>query len=204
LKIDVDFRSLADLVEYLSIEIELLSSKLLVVYGKGTPTDAHACLEAILSTFLGKPIAYADLHKNFRGKPYLQGTPLHFSLSHTKDAFLLGVSRSQEIGIDLEGNVPPNEIDSLAEYAFSPDERNLLDRFPRKESFLKIWTLKEAYLKATGMGMIDTLPTLHVVSAPNFGVMDEQYSCLNFQCPGEETASLVCKGQIPEVICMQL
>jgi len=202
LKINIDFRVVAELAE--PIQIGLLSGKLLLIYGKGTPSDAHVCLESIVSTFLGKPIVYADLQKNFRGKPYLQGFPLHFSLSHSNNSFLLGVNRYQEIGIDLEGNVLPNEIDSLAEYAFSPDERILLNQFPGTASFLKIWTLKEAYLKATGIGMIDALSSLHVVSASDFGVMDKQYSCLNFQCPGDETGSLVCKGQMPEVISMLL
>lgn len=207
MKINVDFKAATEFSKYMpseSIQFELLSGKLLVIYGKGTASDAHACLESMLSIFLGKSILYADLQRNFRGKPYLQGTPLHFSLSHTNDAFLLGVYRFQEIGIDLEGNVSPYKIDSLAEYAFSPDERNLLDQFPGTASFLKIWTMKEAYLKATGIGMIDTLPTLHVVSAPHFGVTDKQYTCMHFQCPGEETGSLVCRGPIPEVFYMQL
>lgn len=207
LKINVDFKAVTVFTKCLhseSIRVELLSGKLLVIYGKGTPSDAHVCLESILSTFMGKSIRYADLQKNFRGKPYLQGTPLHFSLSHTNDAFLLGIHRFQEIGIDLEGNVPPNEIVLLAEYAFSPDERNLLDQFPGTASFLKIWTMKEAYLKATGIGMVDALSTLHVVSAPDFGVTDEQYSCLHFLCPSEETGSLVCKGLMPEMLSLQL
>jgi len=205
LRINVDFKAVTEFSKYMSsesVQFELLSGKLLLIYGKGTPSDAHACLESVLTTFMGKSILYADLQKNFRGKLYLQDTPLHFSLSHTNDAFLLGVNQFQEIGIDLEGNVPPNEIDSLADYAFSPDERLLLDQFPGTASFLKIWTMKEAYLKATGTGMMDALSTLHVVSSPDFGVMDNQYSCLHFQCPSKETGSLVCRGTMPEVFCM--
>jgi phosphopantetheinyl transferase len=72
------------------------------------------------------------------------------------------------------------------------------------ETFLKIWTMKEAYLKATGIGMVDALTALHVVSATDFNVLDGRYSSLIIHCPGGETGSVVCAGQIPEMVNIHL
>lgn len=177
----------------------LYAGRLLLVYGEGSPTDAHACLESLASSFLGQSVYYDELSKNFRGKPYFWGTPFHFNISHTSNSFLLCFSLNQEIGVDLERNLSDVKIGELSEYAFSPDERNLLADLFDWKSFLRIWTLKEAYLKATGIGLIDALPSLHVVTAPDFGLLDSNYSGLHFICPGGETGSVVCKGALPDI-----
>lgn len=170
--------------------------RLVLVYGRGTPAQAHVHFELLASSLLGRPVFYSELPKNFRGKPSLKDLPLHFNISHTQEAFLLGFSMDHEIGVDMEVDPSDHDLDTLSDYAFSPDERKLLVDPNDGETFLKIWTLKEAYLKATGIGLIDALPSLHVVSAPNFGMMDHQYSCQHFKCPGGETGSLVCKGSL--------
>jgi phosphopantetheinyl transferase len=138
------------------------------------------------------------LEKTFRGKPFLPENPLFFNLSHTKNAFLMAFCIRNEVGVDLEFTEPNEDFISLSNYAFSPDEQVILSGNPCAETFLKIWTMKEAYLKATGIGMVDALTSMHVVSAPDFGVTDERYGSLIIQCPGGETGSVVCAGLIPD------
>lgn len=185
-----------------SVQIQraLNEGRLLLVYGRGTPAQAHSQFESLASRFLGRAVTYSELPKNFRGKPYLKDFPLHFNISHAQDAFLLGFSMDHEIGVDMELDPIDGDLNALSEYAFSPDERKMLVDLNDRESFLNIWTLKEAYLKATGIGLIDALPSLHVVSAPNFGMMDNLYSCQHFKCPGGETGSLVCKSSLNESV----
>lgn len=190
--------SLRKTVESTVVREWLKSGRLLVVLGTGSPTQAYSCLEECVYGFMGYRINYIDLPRNFRGKPFIPDSPLHFNISHTKNAFVLGFSIRQEIGVDLELNVPGKDLHLLANYAFSPDERMILGSNSDERSFLKMWTLKEAYLKATGIGLIDALPTLHVVTGPPFGIIDPFYCSIQQAGPMEETISIVCKGTFPE------
>ena len=93
------------------------------------------------------PIALAD-----RGKPYFPGSPLHFSISHTRRHVFAALS-DRPIGIDAE------ELDrdinlKLADKVLSPGERAQFDAAADKRlALLKFWVLKEAAAKCTGEGL---------------------------------------------------
>ncbi|WP_052447540.1 4'-phosphopantetheinyl transferase family protein [Clostridium polynesiense] len=91
--------------------------------------------------------------KNKWGKPHLKGYPkLYFNISHCEGAVALGISNIAPVGIDIE------KIVKFRPYAlnrcFSDFEKKLVldSSYPEKE-FFKLWTLKESYIKALGMGM---------------------------------------------------
>ena len=82
--------------------------------------------------------------------------PLKFNISHTPSMIVLAVTNDQEIGVDVESMSRDIATDDLAHYAFSPEEYGQLagidpQRF--QERFFDFWTLKEAYIKACGMGL---------------------------------------------------
>jgi 4'-phosphopantetheinyl transferase len=61
-----------------------------------------------------------------------------------------------EVGVDLESFARAEEIVALAPRVFSKAERAQLDALPaadRADRALTLWTLKEAYIKARGMGL---------------------------------------------------
>jgi 4'-phosphopantetheinyl transferase len=61
-----------------------------------------------------------------------------------------------EVGVDVESFARAEEIVPLADQVFSVAERAQLDRLPtaeRPDRALSLWTLKEAYIKARGMGL---------------------------------------------------
>lgn len=167
---------------------------LMLVYGAGTQQHAHHWVESVATRITGLPIRYETRSIGFKGKPSLADRLLEFNLSHTQQAFLIGFSLKMELGVDLEQPLPSENLAALADYAFSLQERSLLHPLDDTDSFLRIWTMKEAYLKATGLGLVDNLPQLSVVSAPDFAVSDQDYSSFQFCCPGGETASVVYKG----------
>lgn len=104
--------------------------------------------------------------KNIHGKPevdwqnsgYQRSLPLHFNISHTSSLIACGVTNSSPIGIDVEEKHREikHNIMSFARRYFSNHEIQLLasieDPTVQQQEFMKLWTLKEAYVKALGRG----------------------------------------------------
>ena len=93
------------------------------------------------------------LHYNSWNKPSLKKHPyIHFNISHCRNAIAIAISFSAPIGIDIE---------AIREYSpfslnrcFSKEEADYIKNSinPNKE-FFRLWTLKESYVKAIGLGM---------------------------------------------------
>lgn len=104
--------------------------------------------------------------KNIHGKPeveWLQSDDwyppqLHFNISHTASLVACGVTMDYPIGIDVEEKQRKlkHNISSFARRFFSRQEVQLLNSISdpelQRQEFIKLWTLKEAYVKALGMG----------------------------------------------------
>lgn len=113
-------------------------------------------------------IAARDLHiaEGPFGKPYLAGVPgCHFNLSHSEDWALIGLSGDSEIGVDIEMLRPMADAASLAQTHFTALETAAcmaLEGQARDALFLRVWTRKEACLKAFGTGLSMPLRELPV------------------------------------------
>jgi 4'-phosphopantetheinyl transferase len=121
-----------------------------------------------------------------RGKPRLSGarSELHFNLTHSAGMALLAVTANGAVGVDVEKILPWNDLELLVAQCFSAREAIRLQILPRYEttpSFFKLWTRKEAWLKATGEGITESLREIEV----------------SF-CPGESPRFLNIKGSIGE------
>ncbi|QFZ84102.1 4'-phosphopantetheinyl transferase superfamily protein [Variovorax paradoxus] len=80
---------------------------------------------------------------------------LNFNLSHTDGLIVLAVARHIELGVDVE-NVERKAALDVANHYFSPAEAQALDALPstdQAERFFELWTLKESYIKARGLGL---------------------------------------------------
>lgn len=89
------------------------------------------------------------------GKPYLDGEDnLFFNLSHSGNMVMCALSE-QEIGCDVEQMAAFEH--ELAEYVMTEQEQSLIygsdGENARQQMFYRLWTLKESYMKATGMGI---------------------------------------------------
>ena len=91
------------------------------------------------------------------GKPVAPaGTELCFSSSHSAGAALMAITRGIQVGVDLERVTPMADLDAFASVAYHPSERAVHERLPvadRLGHALRVWTAKEAVLKATGDGL---------------------------------------------------
>ena len=88
-------------------------------------------------------------------KPYLRGRDnIFFNLSHSGDYVMCTVSGS-EIGCDIQ-KIDKADI-KLAERFFTEREYHAIADLPteeeRKDMFYRYWTLKESFMKVTGLGM---------------------------------------------------
>lgn len=82
-------------------------------------------------------------------------TPLSFNISHTRDMIMLGIAQ-RAIGVDVESVQIERSSLEIARRYFSSREVTDLNAVPQAEQyehFFHYWTLKEAYIKARGMGL---------------------------------------------------
>jgi len=99
--------------------------------------------------------AIGDHGRPFVGAPALSA-PLHFNLSHTRGLVACAISAGTHIGVDVE--LMDRRLDPMALSAatFAAPEDGAVRSAPedqRRETFFRIWTLKEAYIKALGVGL---------------------------------------------------
>lgn len=116
---------------------------------------SRALLRSCLAPLVGRSPEMLSFEIGPHGKPSLRGGP-EFSVSHSTDRFLVAVSERGEIGVDVELPATPRNLDAAARFALSPDEAAALAALAetvRARAMLRIWTAKEAALKALGVGM---------------------------------------------------
>ena len=122
-------------------------------------TAARGILRTILSRYLDQNPEKLQFNYTQRGKPFLESANsspnLQFNLSHSEGKALYVIALDRQVGIDLE-YIRPIAVQELAKRFFSPKEYEILSVLPPQQQplgFFKLWTCKEAYLKATGEGL---------------------------------------------------
>ena len=98
------------------------------------------------------------------GKPYFPALPdFHFSLSHSGERVLCAVSAAS-VGCDIE---KAERADlKIAQRFFHPAEREWLFSQPESEqdaAFCRLWTCKESFIKAIGLGLSQPLESFAVI-----------------------------------------
>lgn len=99
------------------------------------------------------------------GKPYLDGATLQFNVAHTEGAGLVAVTEGLRVGADVERVRREPVLDGVARRFFSPGEARRLcavDEPERTVAFFRCWTRKEAFVKATGVGVAAMLGDFEV------------------------------------------
>ncbi len=90
------------------------------------------------------------------GKPHFENSRIEFSLSHSHGYAAAAISDESRVGIDVESaEIPREKASRLAERFFSESEKRELETNP--DSFLRLWTKKEAYSKMQGTPLSDLI-----------------------------------------------
>ncbi|HVA64835.1 MAG TPA: 4'-phosphopantetheinyl transferase superfamily protein [Terriglobales bacterium] len=126
---------------------------------------AHAQLRWLLAQRLRGAPRELEFELGVQGKPRVRGARLHFNLSHSGPWGLVGIAADQEVGVDIEGERPAMDGVGLAQRFFTPAETAWLREQPaeqRARAFARLWTCKEAWLKADGRGLALSLRRIEV------------------------------------------
>ena len=120
----------------------------------------RATLRTILGRYLGAAPESIQLTTGPNGKPLLNealaASGLQFNLAHCEDAAILALTCDRPVGLDIERLRPVEDAEEMAEVFCSPREFAEFKAVAKSEkdaAFFRIWTRKEALLKATGAGI---------------------------------------------------
>lgn len=131
-------------------------------------TITRGLLRKTLSLYTGISPETLIFHYGEHGKPFLANndTDLRFNVSHSHDMAVFAFTVHKEIGVDVE-KTEASFKESVAKRFFSPDEYTELMQLPETErvvAFYKIWSRKEALIKALGKGLYTPLDSFTVSS----------------------------------------
>ncbi|WP_257605181.1 4'-phosphopantetheinyl transferase superfamily protein [Pseudomonas sp. UMAB-40] len=128
---------------------------------------AQGWLHQVLAAYLAIPIDQVRIARTATGKPWLPEQPwLRFNLSHSGHSAAIALCRNYEVGVDLEavsGKVAVKK--AIAQRFFHPDEQRwlALDEANYLTRFTQLWSIKEAWLKARGTGLTQSLAGFCVI-----------------------------------------
>lgn len=133
---------------------------------------SHVATRRILGEALGVAPAAIQFGAGKSGKPLLASpgdSGFEFNLSDSGDLALLALSRLGPVGVDVERVRPLTDMEAIAESHFAEEERAALLALPegeRLDGFYRLWTRKEAYIKALGTGLGHALDRFAVTIDP--------------------------------------
>ncbi len=146
---------------------------------------ARAFLKQILARCTGKTAKAIQFTESRYGKPALApgitDLPVCFNLSHSSRLVVCALTLAHEIGVDIENMQRTIEL-SIAERFFSNQEAYTIsqaEESSKQSLFFRFWTLKEAYIKATGRGLSTGLDQFSFV-------MDRPDIQVIFHRPGQD------------------
>jgi 4'-phosphopantetheinyl transferase len=158
---------------------------------------ARGLLREILALYLNATPGRLSFDYSAHGKPFLAGeehSTLRFNVSHSFDVMLLAIAHMREVGVDVEGVRNDGvAMEEIYETVLSEPEKQALARFggeDKRTTFLRFWTLKEAYIKADGRGVSLPLERIDVSASEGRVVVLDQATGEWRTCPRWELRTL--------------
>lgn len=162
---------------------------------------ARSSLRRILSKYIQQDPTVLIFDYGPYGKPRLRNATLQFNLSHSGEYALCGVARTA-LGVDIEHLRPMDRLDGLIKRCLAPCEQIVLTDLPlaqQSATFLKYWTCKEAYLKATGQGISESLSAIEITFTPKPQLNVPNWQLREFIPCDHYTAAVVTQPQTNQV-----
>lgn len=117
----------------------------------------RSLVRAVLSDRLSLSPREIRVKRTDTGKPVLT-EGLHFNVSHSGDLILMAISDDRAVGVDIERKRDVQRVDALLGRWLSNEEQSAFSNLRARgvspsDAFLRLWSLKEARLKALGVGI---------------------------------------------------
>ena len=165
----------------------------------------HRFVRQVLSEYLNIPSSQIEFSYAHRGKPYVKNSGLFFNYSYRANFCILGITKSAEVGIDIEKIKPLQDIPTFTEFCFSKKEKEIIfnsdkDRF--QDTLFTFWTFKEAIIKSLGIGLSADLTQIDLSSFYHSEVNalsydnDNIYTMKNIEAPEGFKAAFAIKGKL--------
>ncbi|MDE2868074.1 MAG: 4'-phosphopantetheinyl transferase superfamily protein [Chloroflexota bacterium] len=146
-------------MECLSAEERVRSGRYLHAGSRRRFILCRAALRAVLCHRLACNGQQITFGASSYGKPFARvdetPSPVGFNVSHAGSHGLIAVAPRGRIGVDIEERVPRDDLNDLTDAVLGPNEKRefvLLHGNRRTHFFYRMWTLKEALIKALGHG----------------------------------------------------
>ena len=152
-------------------------------------------MRLILSRYLDLPVEKVNIGRHSKGKPFSLDDPhLYFNNTNSGDYVMYAFTRSGEIGIDLEHHRQLDDLEEMIVKNSSEKEQEWIKKNPelKEERFFKLWTVKEAYVKAIGEGM--RLPP----EAMEFSIEQKKFKLLSVKGVFEQEDWIISDLIVPE------
>lgn len=158
-ELDVGAEALAELRRVLAADEQQRADRFRFEVDRHRFIAARATLRQLLARYLATTSAQVQFCYGDRGKPAIDqpGTDLAFNVAHSQNQMLCAITRQHRVGIDLEFLRDIQDLESLAQRFCQPAESAALltlAKAQRPEAFFRLWTCKEAVLKAIGTGLV--------------------------------------------------
>lgn len=175
--------------------------------------ESHAFVRSVLSKYLKIPPESIELVKNTYGKPALVKSDWQFNLSHNDFYAVCAISRN-DIGVDIESTAREIEILPVAKRFFHPNEYRAIAGTSEQECrkvFFQYWTLKEAFVKAIGLGLrypLDSFALQCVNESWSLGALVDEHYANDWHCQSitfqKQVIGVVNKGSCKTVVFTEL
>jgi 4'-phosphopantetheinyl transferase len=169
---------------------------------------SHGVLREVLGIYLQTDPKTVPISYDSRGKPEIAGggekAKLRFNLSHSEEMALIATAMNHDLGVDVEHVDPDFPVLEVAKRFFTGQEAEFVAStkgLERTEAFFRIWTRREAYLKATGAGLGSQSAGIPFfwAGASNTGVHsfknEREWTCFDFKLDGDYFGALVVEGR---------
>lgn len=141
---------------------------------------SHALVRMALSRLTGHHPAVWRYRKNPWGRPLIEEPAewkgLFFSLSHSGDWAGCAAALRQEVGYDLQRMASAETARRVSHRFFTREEANAIANLAPEaaaEVFTRLWTRKEAYMKACGRGL--SLPLRAAIPDRTWRIWSDRY-----------------------------
>lgn len=161
-----------EVLAYLASTLSLKEKRKAVRFRKDLHRQVYVSGRGMLRVLIGECLdlfpGEIEIAEERFGKPYLKGhrETFQFNISNSGQYVAIAIHPgSQQVGVDLEHIDRQFEYWEIAAHYFTTEE---CDGVYSHQDFYRIWTKKEALLKATGVGLVDGLNKLDFSKKVNF------------------------------------